>query len=57
MSIPNFQFWKEGKIVFNQPGAFPEEAFRDLIQQVIALDIKAAMAAQAAQQDTPESDS
>jgi thioredoxin len=38
-SIPNIMAFKDGKLVFNQPGAFPEAAFRDLIQQLIDLEI------------------
>ena len=38
-SIPTIMAFKSGKLVFNQPGAFPEAAFRDLIQQLIALEI------------------
>lgn len=41
MSIPTIMAFKQGKLVFNQPGAFPEAAFRDLIQQLIALEIPA----------------
>lgn len=43
MSIPTIMAFKDGQLVFNQPGAFPEAAFRDLIQQLIALDVQAAM--------------
>lgn len=57
MSIPTIMIFKEGHLVFSQPGAFPEAAFRDLLDQVIALDIKAAMAAQAAAEATPEENS
>nr|WP_228845442.1 thioredoxin [Phototrophicus methaneseepsis] len=38
-SIPTIMAFKEGKLVFNQPGAFPEAAFRDLVQQLIDLEI------------------
>lgn len=38
-SIPNLMIVKERTIVFNQPGALPENALRDLIQQAIALQI------------------
>ena len=41
MSIPTIMAFKEGKLVFNQPGAFPEAAFRDLLEQLIALEIPA----------------
>lgn len=39
MSIPTIMLVKERTIVFSQPGALPEPAFRDLIQQLIALDM------------------
>ncbi|MBI1280451.1 MAG: thioredoxin [Anaerolineaceae bacterium] len=39
MSIPTIMLVKEKTIVFSQPGALPESAFRDLIQQLIALDM------------------
>lgn len=43
MSIPTIMAFKDGQLVFSQPGAFPEEAFRDLIEQLIDLDVQAAM--------------
>jgi len=43
MSIPTIMAFKDGQLVFNQAGAFPEPAFRDLIQQLIALDVQAAI--------------
>ncbi len=42
MSIPNLMMVKDQTIVFNQPGALPEPVLRDLIQQLIALDVSAA---------------
>ena len=39
MSIPTIMVFKEGHLVFNQPGAFPEPAFRELIEKVIELEI------------------
>lgn len=39
MSIPTIMIIKERTMVFNQPGALPESAFRDLIQQAIALEL------------------
>ena len=51
MSIPTIMAFKDGKLVFSQPGAYPEPVFRDLIQQLIALDVKAAMAEQEARHD------
>jgi thioredoxin 1 len=38
-SIPNLMVVKERTIIFNQPGALPEVALRDLIKQAIALQI------------------
>ncbi len=43
MSIPTIMAFKNGQLVFNQAGAFPEPAFRDLIRQLIALDMQAAL--------------
>lgn len=45
MSIPNIMLIKNRTIVFNQPGALPEPAFRDLINQLIALEVPAKEAA------------
>ncbi len=39
MSIPTIMAFKQGQLVFNQAGAFTEPAFRDLVQQLIALTI------------------
>ena len=39
MSIPNIMIIKNRTMIFNQPGALPEPAFRDLITQSIALDM------------------
>ena len=38
-SIPNLMIVKERTMIFNQPGALPEAALRDLITQAIALQI------------------
>jgi thioredoxin len=38
-SIPTIMLIKDRTIVFNQPGALPEPAFRDLIKQLIALKL------------------
>ena len=46
MSIPNLMMVKDRTIVFNQPGAMPEPVMRDLIEQLITLDVAAAAAAQ-----------
>lgn len=42
MSIPNLMMVKDQTIVFNQAGALPEPVLRDLIEQLIALDVAAA---------------
>lgn len=39
MSIPNLMVVKQRTIIFNQPGALPEAALRNLITQAIALEI------------------
>jgi len=39
MSIPTIMMFKERNIVFNQPGALPEAALRDLFDQLVALEI------------------
>ncbi len=39
MSIPNIMIVKQRTVIFNQPGALPEAAFRDLIKQAIALKL------------------
>lgn len=41
MSIPNLMMIKNRTIVFNQPGALPESTLRDLIKQLIALEVPA----------------
>ena len=46
-SIPTLMAFKKGKLVFSQPGALPPAALEDLVQQVKALDVEAAIAAQA----------
>ena len=40
-SIPTIAVFKQGKMIFMQPGALPEPAFRQLIQQAIELEIPA----------------
>lgn len=49
MSIPTIMAFKDGHLVFSQPGAFPEAAFRQLVDQVIELDVQAAIAEHEAQ--------
>ena len=39
MSIPTLMMIKDRTIVFSQPGALPEPALRDLIEQLIALEV------------------
>ena len=39
MSIPTLMMVKDKTVVFSQPGAVPEHAVRDLVQQLIALEI------------------
>lgn len=39
MSIPTIMAFKDGHLVFSQPGAFPESAFRELIEKLIELEI------------------
>ncbi len=41
MSIPTMMMFKQRTIVFNQAGALPEAPLRDLIQQLITLEIPA----------------
>lgn len=40
-SIPTIAVFKQGKLIFMQPGALPEPSFRQLIQQAIELEIPA----------------
>ena len=40
-SIPTIAVFKQGKLIFMQPGALPESSFRDLIKQAIELEIPA----------------
>ena len=39
MSIPTLMIFREGVLVFSQPGALPAPALEDLISQVRALDM------------------
>jgi thioredoxin 1 len=39
MSIPTLMIFREGILLFSQPGALPETALEDLIEQVKALDM------------------
>lgn len=47
-SIPTLMAFKQGHLVFNQPGALPAAALEDIIQKVKDLDIEAALAAEEA---------
>ena len=47
-SIPTIAVFKQGKVIFMQPGALPEPSFRQLIQQAIELEIPADEAAASA---------
>ncbi|RMF81151.1 MAG: thiol reductase thioredoxin, partial [Chloroflexi bacterium] len=40
-SIPTIMLLKDRTIVFSQPGALPEPAFRQLLDQLIALEVPA----------------
>ena len=51
MSIPTLMAFRDGILVFSQPGALPEAALADLIGQVRALDMDEVRAAVAAQAD------
>ena len=52
MSIPTLMIFREGVLIFSQPGALPADALEDLIVQARALDmaeVHAEVAAQAQQ--------
>jgi thioredoxin 1 len=40
-AFPTLIVFKDEHLVFNQAGALPEAGYRELVEQVIALDIKA----------------
>jgi len=42
-SIPTLMAFKEGVLVFSQPGALPAAALNELIASVRALDVQAAL--------------
>jgi thioredoxin 1 len=48
MSIPTLMVFRDGILVFSQPGALPAAALEDLIGQVRALDMAAVRASLAA---------
>ena len=49
-SIPTLMAFRDGILVFSQPGALPESAFADLVEKVGELDMDEVRAAIAAQQ-------
>ncbi|MFZ0833953.1 MAG: thioredoxin [Mycobacterium sp.] len=53
-AIPTLMAFKKGTLVFNQAGALTPPMLEDLVQQVEALDVDAALAAQKAQNDGEE---
>lgn len=58
MSIPTIMIFKKGHLIFSQPGALPEQAFRQLFDQAIELDVEKAIAeheaAQKAEQESQD---
>ncbi|ANH40423.1 Putative thioredoxin-2 [Nocardioides dokdonensis FR1436] len=50
-SIPTLMAFKDGNLVFAQPGALPAPALAELIEAVRALDVEKAKAEAAAQAD------
>jgi thioredoxin 1 len=52
MSIPMLMIFREGVLVFSQPGALPAPVLDDLVTQVRALDMEQVHAAVAAQAST-----
>ena len=55
MSIPTIMVMKNRTQIFSQPGAFPEAAFRDLIEQAIALEVPAPEAEETSEPETENS--
>ncbi|GFG76067.1 thioredoxin [Mycobacterium botniense] len=45
-AIPTLMAFKKGRLVYNQAGALPPAALEDLVQQVKAFDVDAAIAAE-----------
>ena len=58
-SIPTLMVFREGVLLFRQPGMLPEEALEDLVRQVRALDMdevrKEIAEQEAAEQSGPQS--
>ena len=52
-SIPTIMAFRDGVLVFSQPGALPAVALEDLITQITALDMDDVRAQIAAQPDAP----
>lgn len=50
-AIPTLMAFKKGMLVFNQAGALTPPMLEDLVHQVEALDVEAALAEQKAQND------
>jgi thioredoxin len=50
-SIPTLMAFKDGTLVFSQPGALPAAALEQVITAVRDLDVDAALAAQRAEQE------
>lgn len=48
-SIPTLMAFKQGHLVFAQPGALPEQALKQVIDAVVDLDVEAALAEQQTQ--------
>ncbi|WP_348786644.1 thioredoxin [Leifsonia sp. NPDC080035] len=58
-SIPTLMAFRDGILVFSQPGALPEPALQDLIGQVKALDmdaVRASIAEAQAKAETPSAE-
>ncbi|MGI9608003.1 MAG: thioredoxin [Acidimicrobiales bacterium] len=55
-SIPTLMIFRDGVQVFSQPGALPEAALENLIEQVAALDMEAIHAEIAEQQAAHDHD-
>jgi len=56
-SIPTVMILKEGIVVFSQAGMLPEDALKDILEQVIALDmdkVREEIAKEQAAKENPE---
>src|SRR5690606_26030805 len=54
MSIPTIMMFKQRNIVFNQAGALPEPALRDLFNQLVALEIPASDEEEVAEEEATQ---